>query len=242
MVGVVNPTTRRLRYFALLTIPVFIITQALTQTALTKQSPEVNSENLLVLLTPLFVVYGTGLFFMLLDQLVLPMVEARYAVISAFVVLTTLPMTFVFLGPRLQPIAFPPYYPPGIQLLSSWLKEKEMLMTDIPWATAWYGNRQSIWLTQCVEPDPKTLPKREDFFAVNDFLKPVNILYLSPETMDRKFISDWAQGEEKSWGALVIQTVVQKEVPDTFPLRKSLPGWLPQQLLLADWERWRAPQ
>ena len=62
------------------------------------------------------------------------------------------------------------------------MKENELMMSDVPWAVAWYGNHQCVWLT---------LNAKEDFFAVNDNLKPVQALYLTPETMDGKFVSDW---------------------------------------------------
>ena len=49
--------------------------------------------------------------------------------------------------PRPIPVAYPPYYPPAIQTVAGWLKEKELAMSDIPWAVAWYGQRQCVWLT-----------------------------------------------------------------------------------------------
>ena len=69
---------RRMRYFLLMCLAVFIVVQALGQTQLSEESPEVNSENLLVLLTPLVFIYGVSLFLILLEQMELPLRELRY--------------------------------------------------------------------------------------------------------------------------------------------------------------------
>jgi hypothetical protein len=58
---------RRMRYFLLFCLGTFVVVQALGLTQLSVESPEVNSENLLVLLAPLAFIYGGGLFFTLLE-------------------------------------------------------------------------------------------------------------------------------------------------------------------------------
>jgi len=235
-----NPSTRRLRYFLLMCLPVLAVVQALGRTALSEASPELNSENFLVLLAPLVLVYGVGLFFLLLDQVELPVLQMRYLVIGLFGALACLPMVLVFLPPRTSPVAYPPYMPDIIQRYSGYLKQDELMMSDIPWAVAWYGQRQCVWLTLQVLPKAKDLtPRHEDFFAINDFLKPIHALYLTAESMDSKFVSQWVQAGEESWGGFVAQTVLLKQEPVTFPLRKADDRYFPYQLFLADWERWR---
>jgi hypothetical protein len=34
--------------------------------------------------------------------------------------------------------------------------------------------------------------------------------------------------------------MLRREIPPTFPLRKSPSGFLPEQLFLTDWDRWKA--
>jgi hypothetical protein len=113
-------------------------------------------------------------------------------------------------------------------------------MSDIPWATAWYGQRQSVWLTLRATTQSADPATREDFFAINDYDKPITALYLTPETMDSRFFSQWVQaGGEGNWGSLIMQTVLSQEVPSTFPLRKMPAGFLTLgQIFLTDWERW----
>ena len=98
--GFRSPGARRLRYFLLMCLPVFIVAQSLGRTQLSEQSPEINSENLLVLLVPLVFVFGASFFFTLLDQMPFPCIQLRYAVITGFVVLCNLQLTFALLPPE----------------------------------------------------------------------------------------------------------------------------------------------
>jgi len=174
----------------------------------------------------------------LLDQVRLPFRELRYVIISLFCLFVSMPMIFAFLPPKTMPVAYPPYYPPYIQTAAGWLKEKELAMSDIPWAVAWYGDRQCVWLTLQCAPDPREPDTHEDFFAINDYQKKISLLYLTPVTMDKRFLSQWIRAGDQSWGRFVLQTIMAQKVPGFFPLDKSQPGWLPEQIALTDWERW----
>ena len=211
----------------------FIIVQALGRTELSELSPEINSENLLVLFIPLIFIFGTSFFFTLLGQMTLPLQQLRYAVIGLFISLCCLPMIFTLLPPKLSPVVYPPYYPPEIQRVSDWMKPGELMMSDVPWAVAWYGQRQCVWLT---------LDAQSEFFAVNDYIKPVQALYLTPETTNGKFISDWVQPHDLSWGAFIINTVLQNKIPPTFPLQNAPTGFLPDRVFLTDRVRWKTDQ
>jgi hypothetical protein len=146
------------------------------------------------------------------------------------VAIACLPMIFALSPPKTSPVAYPPYYPPDIQQTAGWMNENELMMSDVPWAVAWYGQRQCIWLT---------LDAQDSFFAVNDYIKPVQALYLTPETMDGKFLTDWVRAREYSWGSFIIASVLQNNVPVQFPLRESPTGFLPERLFLTDRQRWK---
>ena len=207
---------------------IFTVVQALGRTQLSEMSPEINSENLLVLLVPLVFVFGASFFFTLLEQMALPLLQLRYAVIAGFVVLCCLPMLFTLGSAKTPPVVYPPYYPPQIQQSARWMQPDELMMSDVPWAVAWYGQRQCVWLT---------LDAQDDFFAINK-LKPVLALYLTPQTMDGKFVTEWIEAPKRSWGNFLIQTLIDKRVPDKFPLTKAPAGFFPEQLFLTDRERW----
>ena len=227
MLGFRSPAITRLRYFLVGCLVVLVLAQALGRTQLSEESPEINSENLLVLLAPLVLVYGVSLFYLLLEQMRLPFPQLRYLVIGIFSLVACLPMVFVFLPPRSTPVAYPPYHPQLIQMAARWLKEKELAMSDIPWAVAWYGQRQCVWLTLRCSSDAKDSNTHEDFFAINDYCKPINLLYLTltPQTLDAEFLSQWFTAGEQSWGKFKVASVASKRVPGYFPLAESPAGW-----------------
>jgi hypothetical protein len=207
MVRFRSPALGRLRLFILATLLILTVTQALGRTKLSDDSPDINSENLLVLVTPLIVMYGVSLFFVILDQVELPLFQLRSAVIGAFAAVACLPLILAILPPKTSPLVYPPYYPPSIQDSVSWTKEDELIMSDIPWAVAWYGGYQCVSLS---------LNAHYDFFAVNDLFKPISALYLTPRTVDR-----WTQADD--WGNIFLQTVRALPKDESkYPLRLGL--------------------
>ena len=223
----------RTRYFLLGALITMMFAQAMGRTWLSEESPLINTENLIVLVLPLVVIYGVGLFQVLLDQLPLPTSAWRMVVTVVFCGLVSVPMMFNFLPPRTNPVSFPPYHPPSIQRVSGWMKDSELTMSDVPWAIAWYGDRQAVLMSLGVSDD-------SDFYQLNDYIKPVSALYLTPRSLDAKFLSQWARGgAESSWGSLIISSLNRDALPLRFPLIKSFR--LQEQLYLTDWERWLKP-
>lgn len=234
-----SPALQRLRYFILFCLPVLLVVQSLGRTQLSDDSPEINSENLLVILAPIVIVYGVSFFLVLLDQLELPLAFLRQVIMGVFGFIVCLPILLVFLPPRTRSLVYPPYHPSIIQEVASYFKEDELLMSDVPWAMAWYGHRQCLWMTRHWAPLPSEPNSQDTFMAINDFLKPINGLYLTPQTMDAKFLSQWVLAGEKSWGNFILDSMIHRQIPAGFPLRAAPNGFLPHQLFLADWERWR---
>ena len=225
-----NPALVRLRYFLLASLLVLFFIQALGKTQLTDDSPVLNSENLLILLVPVIFIFGAGLFNTLLNQINLKIRELRLAIVVVFGIVMCLPMAFIFLPPKTTPLVYPPYYPPAIQQTCNWMKPSELMMSDIPWAMAWYGERQCV---------ATTLNAGKAYFDLNDFHKTVDGLYLSSRTCDAKFISNWWGGTERGWAELFLQTFVLRQVPRGFPLRHSPEGLTTLgELLLTDRDRW----
>jgi hypothetical protein len=227
LLGLRNVAGRRLRYFTLMCLGTLIAAQALGRTGLSDFTPELNSENLLVLLTPLALIFGVVFFLTLLDQMQFPAPEVRYVPIVLLVAIMWLPLAANLLPPKPSPTAYPPYHPPEIQKISGWLRPDELMMSDLPWAVAWYGNHICIWNS----PDSK-----DSFFAINDYFQPVKGLYLSTETLDEKFLSEMALGEENSWGHFALQVGMKNKFPDGFPLQ--VPKVLNSGLFFTDRPRW----
>jgi hypothetical protein len=232
LLGFRGMAARRMRYFLLMCLGTFILFQALGQTELSNESPEVNSENLIVLAVPLVFIYGGIFFLTLLRQMKLPVAQLHYAVIALFVAVSCLPMLFTLCGPKTSPTAYPPYYPPDIQKTAGWMKENELMMSDVPWAVAWYGHHQCVWLT---------LNTQDEFFAIgDDYQKPVLGLYLTPETMDEKLLSDCVRAGENSWGNFLLKTLAQNQISTKFPLTRAPSGSavIASGLFLTDRVRW----
>ncbi len=223
-----NATAQRLRYFALMSLAVFMFAQALGKTPVSELSPILNTENLLVLLTPLVVIFGTAFFLILLEQLTLPAITVRYGIIALLVLVACQPLIARIMF-KTAPISYPPYSPQEIQRVSGWTTPDALIMSDMPWAVAWYGQRQSVWLT---------LDTQDDFYALHKKIKPVQALYLTSLTMDGKFLSDWMQDGKQGWGNFVYKILKDQRLPDKFPLTKMPEGLFPMRVFLADQDRW----
>lgn len=229
-----NPGLSRLRYFLLGALALYFVAQALGRTYFSKLSPVVNGENLIVLLVPVVFLFAVAFFFILLDQIQFPVPAARLGVMVAFILVCGLPLIFKFLPPRSFPVVYPPYYPPAVQEISSWMKEEELMMSDMPWAVAWYGRRQCSWTTMDYG---NATPS--DFFKINDFHKPVLGLYLTPLTMDSRFLTDMLKSPDGVWCRFVLESILKTNVPGGFPLKNAPIGLTPDQLFLSDYIRWK---
>lgn len=183
---------------------------------------------------PFVILYGMAFFFILLDRLDVSINLYKQALTGLVVGLTALPLLVtLFLSPAPK-TTYPPYYVPFVMRVSELLKPTEIMCSDMPWATAWYGRRVSILL-------PKTL---DDFYEITDFQgKYISGLYLTTLTKDRPFTSELFAGSEKSWFPITMG-----QLPQDFPLRHGFQLHNNDQLFLTDSIRWgaedvnRAPQ
>ncbi len=228
-----RPSVRRMRYFLLLCLATFIVTQALGRTWISDETPEINTENLIILAVPLIFIYGAAFFFILLDQMDLPIREVRYIIIAVFLALCCFPL-FLAMWFKSTPVHYPPYFPPDIQRSAGWMHGNELMMSDVPWAVAWYGNRQCTWLTD---------DDQDDFFAINDYIKPVSALYLTMKTMDDPLVTGCFRSGPNSWGSFVLAALSRNDIPKSFPLRHAPSGsaTVSSGIFLTDADRWKIP-
>jgi len=247
-----NRSLRRLRFFLLMTLAVFALGQALGRTHLSvanstlgellgrslgqgapvATSLSVNGENLLAILGPVSFLFGAGLFFSLLDQWKVGLPEMRLAASTGLVVAASLPMIFSFLLPHPRPVADPPYHPARVKHVWNSLRGElgkdaisagGLLMSDIPWAVAWYGDRDCVWLTRNVQPD---------FYTLNDQFRPIRGLYFTEATTDQRYVSRVFASNESNWERFVLAMQVEGDLPDGFPLKAVLNDFSPGQWLL----------
>jgi hypothetical protein len=192
--------------------------------------------------------FGISLFFMLLEQFGMKEAGMRVFSMAAFTLLAAVPLLFSLFTPiHAARACYPPYYPPYIQEKSQWMGEKDLIMSDFPWAVAWYGRRQSVWLS--LKYSEEVSPKyRNDFEVMNQQGKPIRALYLSARTLktiETQALSAWLRGEGaenweeavSDWDTFVLLgTYLKHEVPTGFPLKRA-PFGLSPELFLSDSER-----
>jgi len=116
----------------------------------------INASQIYILLTPLFAAYGVSLVFILIAKnhsgstYIFLRSSAIFALVlvSAGPFLASLPMNLyrgIWLSTRNQP-HFPPYYPLALNTsLVEKTNEEDVIVSDQPWAIAWYANRLSMW-------------------------------------------------------------------------------------------------
>lgn len=230
-----NRSLQRLRWFLVMAIGTLIIAQALGRTWLSTFSPVINSENLLAILFPMVVVYGVSLFYLLLERLEFPMIELKAVMVGAFALVAALPLILKLLPPRMPAMVYPPYRPDFIQAFTSFLNPDELMMTDMPWATAWYGQRDSVWTSNRVVDE-----KGDDFFNINDNQRTIKAIYISPISADSPMRSSFIRDPDFAWGRFYMDALLLQQMPNGFPLKYMMPGGLLEagHFFLTDWPRW----
>ncbi|MEW6160985.1 MAG: glycosyltransferase family 39 protein, partial [Verrucomicrobiota bacterium] len=208
LVPFVSPALSRLRMFALGCLATLFVAQALGKTFLSTDTPVLNSENLLVLMTPVVILFGSGIFIVLLDQITFSFPPMRAWAITGSVVVFSAPLILTLLPPASSPHAYPPYHPPLVQHVADFMKPDELMMSDIPWAVAWYGNRQCVWLT--LDAPEKSKGSQSDFFRISDYEKPILGIYFTPRTIDARFLSQtMTGGPEWVWSRFFMESLMR---------------------------------
>lgn len=212
----VRPSSRTLRWCFL---------PAAAAMALSASAFGEESLRALAIFWPLAIPFGWAFFLVLLDRL---QFEVRFfvaAAISAVMLLTALPLLMNVLPPRTG-LPYPPYFHRYIGWISGMVEPGECLMTDIPWATAWYGGKTSILL-------PKDI---DGFYEINGNYQKIVLAYFTTVTRDKPWVrglSDPA-APEYSW----YQVFAAGKVPGNFPLIHGRFVAGSDQLILADHPRW----
>lgn len=180
------------------------------------------TEQLLFIFWPFAILYGLAFFYILLDRLQLNVPILRIVTVLVFALLSALPLILTLLPPRSGP-PYPPYFPPYVTRVSRLIQPDELLCTDMPWATAWYGDRTSLLL-------PLTI---DDFYDINDYTKRISGLYFTTLTRDRAYVRTLLTGSYRTWFP-----ILEGRIPGDFPLTQGFPLNNLDQLFLTDRPRW----
>jgi hypothetical protein len=242
-----NPSLGRLRSYYLGCLGTVILVQALGQTHTGEDPSQVHADNLLVAVSPALFLFGVSFFFNLLDQFGQKFLSYRYLTLGLFCLLLNAPLLLAFVPPHPSPVVYPPYFPPWIQEKSRFMGERDLMMSDIPWAVAWYGGKPSVWLSLYYR-DPFAGRYRNDFFEIHDRMKHISALYCTSKTLktvETDSLWSWVSRSDpnanwedviKEWPAFVLVGIyLHSEVPRGFPLRNAPEGIFPE-LFLTDSE------
>lgn len=125
--------------------------------ALFGESKSIGSGQLATLFTPYFAAFGTAMVFIILARLQLgnaftairALVIAGMLIVSSGMFLFQLPKQLymgIWTSARGVP-HYPPYYPGAMNgKLHNMTNEKDLIVTDQPWAVAWYADRKALWM------------------------------------------------------------------------------------------------
>jgi hypothetical protein len=192
----------------------------------------VSANQLHMLFVPVFAAYGIAFFLVLWKRMEIRFEPARNAFIGAICAVTALPMAVNLLTAPAQRVNWPPYVPPFINAVCQWMKPGEIICSDMPWATAWYGGRVSLLLPSTVE----------QFINLHDYKTlggPINGLYLTPVSGNRPFLSQIARGEYAAWGNYILRRPELDRFYSGFPLKEKVD--LPisgECIFYSDMDRW----
>jgi hypothetical protein len=172
-------------------------------------STAVKANDLHILFVPLMIFYGLALILVMWSRIGIDVKLVRIGFMTLIFVISALPFINQFLvlwSPIPPPVAWPPYVPPWIAVLSKWTKENEIITSDMPWGVAWYADRESLWL-------PMTIREWNDLNDYNQLKGRVVGLYLTPVTGNLPFISGIMKGEYKEWAPFITRNVNLKDFP-----------------------------
>lgn len=241
-----DPTLRRLRWWLNGALLLLFVTQAAGKTHLSTLAPTVNSENLLVLLAPLVFLFGAAFFRLLLDRIRFPFQLIHTFVHAAALMLFSLPLVVALgtdtlalpgLVPRRHlPLVDPPYRPSVIREVSGYTPPGSLLISDVPWAVAWYGGRACVNIPLHVQDGYK-----EDFYVVHDYQHPVQAIYLSPLTANSPWHTTFFDPDH-AWFRFLLDVALRKTMPDRFPLLSLPTGYIEAgHFFCAEKPWWRLP-
>ncbi len=208
---------------------------SLASATLGRASGAVHSHQFQMLFIPIMSAYGLAFLLVLWNRIGLPSNILRVGFIALIFLISAVSFIFSVIPSRQAKVHWPPYLPTFIGAIggqSGFMKSDELVSSDIPWAVAWYADRDCLWL-------PKTM---KDFYEINDFLRvgrPVRGLLLTPASSNETFVDKLVRGEYSDW----LPLLTRSGIPPNFPLTAALPipivdRRFPDMLFLADYARW----
>ncbi len=238
-----RPGLNRLRWFTVGCLVVLWIAQAGGRTQLTKDSPDITSENLLAWIAPIAFVFGVGFVINLVDQIQFshPAQRPILLTVISLVCCTQFIWGLIPPYPYISAVVYPPYYPPILQRIGRMTDDgtatrwgKEMVMSDIPAAVTWYSRCAAAPLSLNYKADSAEKVK-DDFYELSDYRREVKALYMTQRSLKDlpvKGVVDNGKDIQSKWENFLGQMIINKKVPEGFPLQGWADWYWPEQLYL----------
>lgn len=189
-----------------------------------------SSGQLSILFAPLFVAFGFSILFNFIARLNsknITFAQLRGVSVLAVVLMTAGSQLAALPGDIYRGVTlrgqsspnYPPYYPPALNCgLYDLTDDNELVMSDQPWAVAWYANRRAVWL-------PKTIA---DYQQLNTNILPVSGyavqgIVVTPLSYDPMIPSAYAPTQHMKTGRPGGYTAVLQSAGEFAPLALNLP-------------------
>jgi len=180
----------------------------------------IHANDLHVLFIPLTLFYGLAFVLVLWTRLGVERPEAnlkivRWSFFAAVYIISAFPLAHMLLTASANVrVQWPPYVPPYISVLGTYVEPNEIITSDMPWAVAWYADRKCVWLPDTIDH----FMDMHDYYRLHD---PIVGLYLTPVTGDAHLFSDIVKGEYKEWSPFILRNQDTRDFP--FPAFTALP-------------------
>jgi hypothetical protein len=190
----------------------------------------VSSNQLHVLFAPAMIAFGLAFLLTLVSRLSfwsVPLLQGAFLV--GLFILCGFPLLLSLLPSSVPRVQSPPYIPALAHQLAVWSDKSEIVVSDQPWAIAWYADRKSLWMPA----------KLIDFAKMSDYRTlgaPFAGLFLSPITAHARLMPDIARGEFKDWAQVILRSPSA-----TFPFKELAPMLDGDYLFYSDRRRWETP-
>jgi hypothetical protein len=190
---------------------------------------EIMETSLLMVFVPILCPFAAAFSMIMVERMGLHFWIFRYLALFAICAVHFIPISLRIAASNTANYAFPPYFPPVLILVKEWVEPQEVLATDMPWGTAWYENRTSLWI-------PKD---KENFINFNDEIYPISFALFTPVSCDLAYGQNLLRGEYGGWkdvylGWPMLAKILNKvrnrekvEEVDVFMMRTCLEAAIP---------------
>jgi len=167
----------------------------------------VAANHLHLLFLPIMTCFGLAFLLVQWNRLGITGRLPRLGFLTLLFVLCVWPMiSNLLLASAKGSVRWPPYAPPYIAVIHTWMKPDEIIATDMPWAVAWYAERRAVWL-------PDTISHYNELNDYKVLGGPIKGIYLTPISGGQNRLHDILKGEYKDWAAVVLRSVNLQKFP-----------------------------